>query len=113
MPHLFYEQHFMNEKTKPSLKMGRYRHYKGGEYDVISIAQHSETREPLVVYRCLYDGNSWWVRPLEMFCETVTIDGELMPRFAFIGNTENEVESKIESEVKNPLDIDKESSDGS
>ncbi|MFT6389044.1 MAG: hypothetical protein ACJAUP_002430 [Cellvibrionaceae bacterium] len=81
----------MNDKAEPSLKIGRYRHYKGGEYDVISIAQHSETREPLVVYRCLYDGSSWWVRPLAMFCEAVTIDGDVKPRFEFIGDVGNDV----------------------
>lgn len=72
------------------LKMGRYRHYKGGEYDVISVAQHSETREQLVVYRCLQDGNSWWVRPLDMFCESVVIEGNTLPRFEYIGEASSD-----------------------
>ena len=60
---------------------GRYRHYKGGEYLVIGTARHSETDELLVVYRCLYDNNSLWVRPLAMFTETVRVDGQEQPRF--------------------------------
>jgi hypothetical protein len=60
---------------------GRYRHYKGGEYQVIGTARHSETDELLVVYRCLYDNDSLWVRPLAMFTETVLVDGREVPRF--------------------------------
>ena len=60
---------------------GRYRHYKGGEYQVIGTARHSETDELLVVYRCLYDNDSLWVRPLAMFMETVLVDGREVPRF--------------------------------
>lgn len=60
---------------------GKYRHYKGGEYEVVGVARHSETGEQLVVYRCLYDNNSLWVRPLAMFMETVMVDGRELPRF--------------------------------
>jgi hypothetical protein len=60
---------------------GRYRHYKGGDYEVVGIARHSENDEQLVVYRCLYDNNSLWVRPLAMFLETVQVDGRELPRF--------------------------------
>jgi len=60
---------------------GRYRHYKGGEYQVIGTARHSETDELLVVYRCLYDNDSLWVRPLAMFMEKLVVDGQEMPRF--------------------------------
>lgn len=60
---------------------GTYRHYKGGEYRVVGTARHSETDELLVVYRCLYDSNSLWVRPLAMFMETVLVDGREQPRF--------------------------------
>jgi len=63
---------------------GRYRHYKGGEYEVIGIARHSENNEQLVAYRCLYDNNSLWVRPLAMFLETVLVDGRELPRFELI-----------------------------
>lgn len=61
---------------------GRYRHYKGGEYEVLGTARHSETGELLVVYRCLYDNDSLWVRPLAMFMENVIVDGREQPRFA-------------------------------
>jgi hypothetical protein len=63
------------------LKAGRYRHYKGKDYEVIGIATHSETEESLVVYRCLYGDYSLWVRPLAMFMETVQVDGQEVPRF--------------------------------
>jgi hypothetical protein len=61
---------------------GRYRHYKGGEYRVIGTARHSETDELLVVYRCLYDNDSLWVRPLAIFMDSVIVSGQKMPRFA-------------------------------
>jgi len=64
-----------------SLQPGRYRHYKGKLYEVIDVARHSETEEQLVVYRCLYDDHSLWVRPLEMFLEMVDVDGVKTPRF--------------------------------
>lgn len=64
------------------LKPGRYRHYKGGEYQVIGIARHSETEESLVVYHPLYGDRGLWVRPLAMFCETVIVEGREQPRFA-------------------------------
>jgi hypothetical protein len=67
-----------------NLKPGLYRHYKGNDYYVFQVAHHSETREPLVVYQCLYGDYSWWVRPLAMFTETVEIDGEAIPRFQFV-----------------------------
>ena len=73
---------------KPDLKPGRYRHYKGNDYQVIDIACHSETHEWLVVYRRLYerDGPELWLRPYEMFVEDVTVDGQTMPRFRYIDN---------------------------
>ena len=66
----------------PHLRPGRYRHYKGGEYEVMAVARHSETHEPLVVYRPLYNGTGWWVRPHAMFVEDVVVDGVRQPRFA-------------------------------
>ena len=65
-----------------TIQPGRYRHYKGKLYEVIDVARHSETDEQLVVYRCLNDGNSLWVRPLLMFLETVEVAGQKVPRFA-------------------------------
>ena len=61
---------------------GLYQHYKGGQYQVIGVATHSETEQSLVVYRPLYGERGLWVRPLEMFCETVERDGVHVPRFA-------------------------------
>ena len=65
----------------PTLPLGRYRHYKGGEYEVIGVARHSETLEPMVVYRPLYNDSGWWVRPLAMFIEDIEVDGVRQPRF--------------------------------
>jgi hypothetical protein len=66
----------------PVVTPGRYRHYKGGEYELIGVARHSETLEPLVVYRPLYGASGLWVRPHAMFFEQVEVDGQLQPRFA-------------------------------
>ena len=66
---------------------GRYRHYKGNEYEVIGIARHSENEEEMVVYRKLYGDHSLWVRPLSMFQENVLLDGRQMPRFEWIGES--------------------------
>lgn len=63
---------------------GRYRHYKGREYQVIDVAQHSETEELLVVYRPLYGEQALWVRPLTMFLETVRHAGKELPRFELL-----------------------------
>lgn len=68
----------------PEIKPGRYRHYKGGEYEVVGVARHSETLEPLVVYRPLYNHSGLWVRPYAMFFENIEVDGRLQPRFAAI-----------------------------
>ncbi len=65
--------------------LGRYRHYKGNEYTVIGIARHSETHEQLVVYRPEYGERGLWVRPVEMFQENVTVDGQSQPRFKYLG----------------------------
>ncbi|MGH8764722.1 MAG: DUF1653 domain-containing protein [Burkholderiales bacterium] len=66
----------------PEAKPGRYRHYKGGEYEVIGVARHSETLEPLVLYRPLYNASGLWVRPYAMFFEQIEVDGRRQPRFA-------------------------------
>ncbi len=72
----------MVEKIKPGL----YRHYKGKDYQVYSLARHSETEESFVVYRCLYGDFSLWIRPAAMFQETITTsDGKKLPRFNYIG----------------------------
>ena len=64
---------------------GRYRHFKGGEYEVVGVARHSETHESLVVYRPLYNDSGLWVRPVAMFLETVSHNGESVPRFTYLG----------------------------
>ena len=68
------------------LKLGKYRHYKGKEYEVIGVARHSETLEELVVYRALYGNFCLWARPLIMFLEEVEIDGKKVPRFQYLGD---------------------------
>lgn len=65
----------------PDTPLGRYRHYKGGEYEVLGAARHSETQAPMVVYRPLYKDSGWWVRPHAMFFEDVLVDGLRQPRF--------------------------------
>lgn len=65
----------------PDIPLGRYRHYKGGEYDVIALAHHSETHEPMVVYRALYGANGLWVRPAHMWSELVVHEGHSQLRF--------------------------------
>jgi hypothetical protein len=67
------------------MKPGTYRHYKGGRYEVLGVARHSETEESLVVYRALDGDGGLWVRPLAMFRETVVVEGREVPRFAPAG----------------------------
>jgi len=68
-----------------NIKTGRYKHFKGGEYEVIGVANHSETLEKLVVYRALYGEGEFWVRPAEMWNDTVEYKGKTVLRFEFIG----------------------------
>ena len=65
----------------PDTPVGRYRHYKGGEYEVMGVVRHSETLEPLVLYRPLYNDSGLWVRPHAMFFQTVDANGQPRPRF--------------------------------
>ena len=67
------------------IQPGRYRHYKGREYEVIGVARHSETEEELVVYRTCYGNFDLWVRPKTMFLEPVAVNGTMQPRFEYIG----------------------------
>ena len=64
---------------------GKYRHFKGGEYEVVGIAKHSETTEEMVVYKALYDNGSLWVRPASMWFEDIERDGKKFKRFQYIG----------------------------
>jgi hypothetical protein len=77
----------MNEKIRP----GIYRHYKGKEYEILGVGHHSETLDPLVIYRALYDtkefgNNSLWARPLDLFLEEVDLNGQKVPRFEYLGD---------------------------
>ncbi|MDZ5725432.1 DUF1653 domain-containing protein [Acetobacterium carbinolicum] len=67
------------------IKPGRYRHYKGNEYEVIGVGTHSETLETLVIYRPLYGEGGLWVRPVTMWDEIIEKDGVIMKRFEYIG----------------------------
>ena len=64
---------------------GKYEHYKGKPYRVLAVARHSETLEEMVVYQQLYGEEGIWVRPLDMFLETVEVEGRTVPRFQHIG----------------------------
>ena len=68
------------------IKLGKYRHFKGNEYEVIGVAKDSETLEDTVVYRALYGDRGLWVRPADMWNETVERDGQVFRRFTYIGN---------------------------
>lgn len=70
----------------PAPKPGRYRHYKGGEYELVDVVRHSETQETLVLYRALYGERGLWVRPYAMFFESVDVDGRVQPRFAALAD---------------------------
>ena len=71
-------------KMTQTIPQGIYRHYKGNLYQILHTAQHSETEESLVIYRCLYGEYGVWVRPLSMFSETVEVEGKQVPRFELI-----------------------------
>ena len=70
------------------IKLGKYRHFKGMEYEVLGVASHSETMEPMVVYRALYGECGLWVRPAAMWSEIIERDGKTFPRFTYIGDAE-------------------------
>ena len=68
------------------IKPGKYRHFKGGEYEVLGTAKHSESLEEMVVYRALYGEGGLWVRPAHMWNETVERNGETVRRFTYLGD---------------------------
>jgi hypothetical protein len=77
----------MTDETLPPLtptRKGQYRHYKGLRYEVIDTVRHSETLEPMTLYRALYGEQGLWVRPAAMFEEAVLINGVVQPRFAWL-----------------------------
>lgn len=69
------------EEAVKKIQPGRYRHFKGNEYEVLYIARHSETEEPHVVYRALYGEHGIWVRPAAMWNEVIIRDGKIFRRF--------------------------------
>ena len=79
----------MNDELPPLVctPPGRYRHYKGGLYEVLGTVRHSETLEPMTLYRALYGEEGLWVRPAAMFNGTVVVDGREQPRFAACAGT--------------------------
>lgn len=89
-PKLSVQDKFMTQSSPKELIIGGiYEHYKGKRYKIHGLVRHSETLEELVLYETLYENNlgKMWVRPKEMFLETVTIDGQTKPRFKFIQNS--------------------------
>jgi hypothetical protein len=81
-----------------AIPTGRYRHYKGKEYEVIGLARHSETEEEFVVYRTLYGNFDLWVRPKAMFLEMIQVNGESVARFQYLGPMESSDQSSVSSE---------------
>lgn len=76
-----------NELSVPSIALGKYRHYKGNDYEVVEVALHSETKEPMVVYKTIKSGPVlYWVRPYDMFVEKVVMDGQMIDRFKKVEN---------------------------
>jgi hypothetical protein len=71
-----------------NIKQGIYRHFKGNKYHILGVAQHSEDGSTLVVYRPMYGTEDLWVRPVEMFLETVELNGQQVPRFDFLEQVE-------------------------
>ncbi len=72
--------------TMYRIKKGKYRHYKGNEYEVIGMAKHSETLEDMVIYRALYGAGDTWVRPASMWDEEINVNGKIIKRFTLVEN---------------------------
>ena len=85
------------DQSLPMIQSGRYRHYKGKEYQVIGVAKHSETEEDLVVYQALYGACGLWVRPAKMFTEKIEMEGKLVFRFEWIEDDKTETEATRET----------------
>lgn len=84
----------------PSIQLGLYRHYKGGEYEVLGVVRHSESLEPLVLYRPLHDSSGSWVRPFGMFLEPVVHAGRTQPRFSLLATGPSATEAELSTTVK-------------
>jgi hypothetical protein len=84
----------------PSIQLARYRHYKGGEYEVLGVVRHSESLEPLVLYRPLYNNTGSWVRPFAMFLEPVKHGGKSQPRFSLVTVGASATEEELAATVQ-------------
>jgi hypothetical protein len=84
----------------PHIELGHYRHYKGGEYAVVSVVRHSESLEPLVLYRPLYNDSGMWVRPFAMFLEPVEHAGRSQPRFSLVTAGASATEAELAATVQ-------------
>ena len=82
-------------KSLPEVCPGLYRHYKGGEYNVLEVVRHSETLEAMVLYQALYGQRGLWVRPADMFVETVVVDGVVRARFEYVQALGLDAEVKV------------------
>ncbi len=82
-------------KSLPEVCPGLYRHYKGGEYNVLEVVRHSETLEAMVLYQALYGQRGLWVRPADMFVETVVVDGVARARFEYVQALGLDAEVKV------------------
>jgi len=80
---------YCNSSEVEMLPQGRYRHYKGNEYELLSVSSHSETLEPMVVYKALYGAFGTWVRPASMWNEKVEVGGKIVPRFELVEENKN------------------------
>ncbi|CAA6818017.1 MAG: Unknown protein [uncultured Sulfurovum sp.] len=74
-------------KKDKKVKRGIYKHYKGNLYEVLDVGKHSETEEWMVIYRTLYGDKGTWVRPYDMFFETVDVGGKILKRFEYMGKS--------------------------
>lgn len=83
-----------------NLRSGIYKHYKGPRYLVLEVAKHSETDEELVVYRCLYGKYDLWVRPLELFTESVIVNDEPVARFEYVGEMTDDELVELDKKIK-------------
>jgi Protein of unknown function (DUF1653) len=84
----------------PRIELGHYRHYKGGEYEVVGVVRHSESLDPLVLYRPLYNDTGMWVRPFGMFLEPVEHAGSSQPRFSLVTAGASTTEAELAATVQ-------------
>ncbi|MCA9497611.1 MAG: DUF1653 domain-containing protein [Nitrospirales bacterium] len=94
------------DQTLTIIQPGRYRHYKGKEYQVIGVAKHSETEEDFVVYRTLYGAGDLWIRPAKMFKEKIEMEGKLVFRFEWIDDAKAETDpTTIKAQKDSPESV--------